>query len=63
MASENEQHAYPGDVVSNEGGPVPTFLKLVYIGFAIFAPTYFYLYFSGDGSPLVKAFNALCGGH
>lgn len=63
MASnEHEVESYPDNISSKEGS-VPTFLKIVYVGFAIYAPTYFYLYFSGDGSPLVKAYNALCGGH
>ncbi len=60
---ENEVINYPGDIKSYEGGAVPGFLKIVYIGFTIFAFTYFFMYFAGDGSELVKAYNALCGGH
>jgi hypothetical protein len=62
MSSGNEIIDYP-EIKSYEGGPVPTFLKIVYVGFTIFAFTYFFMYFAGDGSPLVQAYNALCGGH
>jgi len=54
-------HEYPGELKENHGGPVPLFLKLTYVGFTIFGIAYWALYHAGDGSPLVKLFNAATG--
>jgi hypothetical protein len=60
MADNHDVDLFPDGVESNHGGPIPTFLKLTYVGFATFAVTYWVLYRAGDGSALVQAFNTLC---
>jgi hypothetical protein len=37
------------------------FLKLTYVGFTIFGLAYFFLYYAGDGAPLVKLLNVATG--
>ncbi len=61
MADQNEIHEYPGELQEKHGGPVPLFLKLTYVGFTVFAVAYWALYRAGDGSALVKLFNAATG--
>lgn len=65
MASNVDPHQaedYPDDVQSHEGGPVPLFLKIVYVGFTAFGIWYFVAYIAGDtSSKLVQAFNAATG--
>lgn len=61
MADANDVHEYPGELKERGGGPIPLFLKLTYIGFTVFGISYWFLYRSGDGAPLVKLFNAATG--
>lgn len=64
MANESHLHdteAFPSDLQVREGGPIPLFLKLTYLGFSIFAVTYFVLYYAGEDTPLVKLLNAATG--
>ncbi len=58
----NEIEDYPSEIQSREGH-IPTFLKLVYIGFTAFGFLYFFLYYAGDANqwPLVKLLNAATG--
>ncbi len=56
-----EIEEYPSEVQSREGS-IPTFLKLVYVGFTVFGFLYFFLYYAGDADkPLVKLLNAATG--
>jgi hypothetical protein len=58
----NEPEVFPGDIKVNEGGPIPLFLKLTYVGFTAYAILYFILYYAGDtGSALVQALNQATG--
>jgi hypothetical protein len=61
MAEPTQTHEYPGQLQERHGGPIPTFLKLTYLGFTLFGLIYFALYYAGDGAPLVKLLNAATG--
>ncbi len=61
-APSGEVSEYPDGILENHGGKLPLFLKLTYVGFALFGVIYFILYCSGDGSPLVEEFNKLLHG-
>ena len=59
MADGHDQiETYPDGIQSREGGKIPLFLKLTYLGFTIFGLLYWVLYYAGDtDSPLVQALN------
>ena len=52
--------SYPSGV-AEQSGRVPLFLKLTYVGFVTFGILYLFLYFAGDGSPLVDLLNQATG--
>jgi hypothetical protein len=52
---------FPSEIQVREGGSIPVFLKLTYVGFTLFGLAYFFLYYAGDGAPLVKLLNVATG--
>lgn len=58
--TEDALESYPSGV-TEQPGRVPSFLKLTYVGFVTFGILYLYLYFAGDGSPLVELLNQATG--
>ncbi len=61
MSDTHEVEEFPDEIKVNEGH-IPTFLKLVYVGFTAFGFLYFFLYYAGDADkPLVKLLNAATG--
>lgn len=55
-----------GWITERAGTPIPTFLKMAYVGFALFGLVYLASYWSGEvdnasRGPLVQQFNAVTG--
>ena len=54
----DEIESFPGEIEVREGGKIPLFLKLTYLGFTAFGILYWLLYHAGDtSSPLVQLLN------
>jgi len=62
MTQDRPLNRYPSGLDEDPGAPAPLFLKLSWVGFAIFGVAYFFLYFSGNGSELVQLYNQLTAG-
>ncbi len=64
---DGELHELAGGwITERKGTPVPTFLKLTYVGFCVFGVVYLLMYSAGEvqhatRGPLVQQLNALTG--
>jgi hypothetical protein len=58
----DEIETFPGEMQVREGGKIPLFLKLTYVGFTLFGILYWVLNYAGDtDSPLVQLLNKATG--
>ena len=54
----DEVETFPNELQVREGGKIPLFLKLTYLGLTLFGVLYWVLYYAGDtDSPLVQLLN------
>lgn len=60
-AYAGEDEELPAGIAENHDRKIPIFLKLTYIGFTTFALIYLFMYWRGDGSPLVQLLNQATG--